>query len=500
MKPYPKLLTKSKYIHGLNCKKFIWLEFNAPEELPGITKATQQRFDEGYQIEQLAKTKFKDALTASDDNFGKALEKSKSLLKERKPLFEASFIANNCYARADVLMPVGKNEWDIIEIKSGTTAKEHHFQDVSFQKYIYESAGLKINKCFIMRLNNQYVRKGELNVDELFLLSDITEGLQSKKEVENNIKEIMEVIALKKCPAHEPGGYYCRDPYEVHHTDEFYKKHPKFDIMALYRAKDIALELFHKGIIEIKDIPEEQLEKKHHKIQHKTHKTGEHHIHHEELDKFISELKYPLYFMDFETYSPAIPIYNGMKPYQQMPFQFSVQVVSKINAKPKNISFIAHGPDDPREEFLDNLKEALGNNGSIVAYNAPFEKGIISKLAEFLQKHQKWANSTLPRVVDLLVPFRNFSYYHPSQKGSISLKKVLPAVTGETYADLEISEGETASRIYYEMIHSNSNPNNPKTMSPSDKANILKDLEDYCKRDTEGMIWIVEKLKELIGK
>src|SRR3990172_5905811 len=97
----PKLLTKSKYIHGLNCKKFIWLEFNAPEKLPEITKATQQRFDEGYQIEQLAKTRFSGALVASDDNFNKALEKSKELLKERKTIFEASFIAKGCYARAD---------------------------------------------------------------------------------------------------------------------------------------------------------------------------------------------------------------------------------------------------------------------------------------------------------------------------------------------------------------------------------------------------------------
>src|SRR3990172_4633815 len=120
----PKLLTKSKYIHGLNCEKFIWLEFNAPEEIPERTKATQQRFDEGYQIEQLAKTSFKDALVASDEDFRGALEKSKELLKERKTLFEASFIADDLYARADVLVPVGKNEWDIIEIKSGTALKE----------------------------------------------------------------------------------------------------------------------------------------------------------------------------------------------------------------------------------------------------------------------------------------------------------------------------------------------------------------------------------------
>ena len=263
--------------------------------------------------------------------------------------------------------------------------------------------------------------------------------------------------------------------------------------MDLYGKKDLAINLFNEGIFEIKDIPEEKLENKRHIIQHGAHKSWRHHINHEELNEFIGKLDYPLYFMDFETYGPAIPIYDGTKPYQQMPFQFSVHVVSKQGVKPKHISFIAEGSADPREAFLTNLKKSLGTKGSIVTYNAPFEKGRLKELALFLPKHAKWVDSILPRVVDLLVPFRNFSYYHPSQKGSASIKQVLPAVTGETYADLEISEGESASRLYYEMIH-------VKNLGDKEKAKLLKDLEEYCSLDTEGMIMILNELQKFVKK
>ncbi len=195
--------------------------------------------------------------------------------------------------------------------------------------------------------------------------------------------------------------------------------------------------------------------------------------------------------MDFETYAPAVPVYDGMHPYQRVPFQFSVHIVSKKGAKAKHISFIAEGSEDPREEFIDALEDALGDNGSIVAYHAPFEKGVLSEIAEFLPKHKQSVDLINKRVVDLLVPFKNFSYYHPSQKGSASLKVVLPAVTGKTYEDLEVSEGETASRLYYQMIHG-------KGMNEAEKKKILKDLEEYCALDTEGMIMILEKLSKLI--
>ncbi len=290
-----KLLTKSRYIHGLNCKKYVWMEFNAAaEEMPQMTAAIQQRIDEGLEIEMLAKTAFEGGVDARDDDFGRALEKTKALVfgmkaGERKAVFEAWFVAEDfLYARADVLVPAEGDKWEIVEIKSGTSIKEDTFHDVSFQKYVYEKAGLKIRKAFVMHLDNQYVREGALDAETLFTKTDITNGLDESIEIKKQIDEIIKIVAMKNAPEHEPGKYYCSDKYRVHHSDEFYKKHPKFDIMDLYYARGRAIEMFHEGILEIKDIPEHRLFKKQHFIQQKTHKSGEHHVAHEELNEFIS--------------------------------------------------------------------------------------------------------------------------------------------------------------------------------------------------------------------
>src|SRR3989344_337123 len=172
----PIFLTKSNYINGLQCSKWIWLKFNDPAKLPEVDKATRE------------------------------------LLKKRKPLFEAGFIHKDgkCYARADILLPVGKNEWDIYEVKSSTEVKEAYIQDIAFQKYCYESAGLKIRNCFVIHINNQYVRQGEIEVKELFVIAPVSKEVEQEiKNVKDNIDKLFKVIALKEAPEIKPGSHCC---------------------------------------------------------------------------------------------------------------------------------------------------------------------------------------------------------------------------------------------------------------------------------------------------
>ncbi|GAI22109.1 unnamed protein product, partial [marine sediment metagenome] len=155
--------------------------------------------------------------------------------------------------------------------------------------------------------------------------------------------------------------------------------------------------------------------------------------------------------MDFETINPAVPLFNGTRPYQHTPFQSSVHVVRDAHSNPEHYSFLAKGTQDPRPLLLEELQRILGDSGSIITYNKGFEEGILKALGKAFPECEVWVNQILNRIVDLLTPFRNFHYYHPSQKGSVSLKAVLPAVTGRGYEELDIADGKLAS-IQFEKV------------------------------------------------
>jgi hypothetical protein len=190
--------------------------------------------------------------------------------------------------------------------------------------------------------------------------------------------------------------------------------------------------------------------------------------------------------MDFETFMTAVPLYDGTSPYQSIPFQFSVHVIEQPGARPKHNSFLAKGKDDPRPAFLAALREAVGPDGTVLVYYEAFEKSRLKELAAAFPEYKNWIADISKRIVDLLTPFRDFSYYHPSQTGSASLKKVMPAVTGIGYEGLEISHGDIASLRYMQVTFGH--------VSAEERRKIRKDLLKYCKQDTEGMVHIVENL------
>ena len=194
--------------------------------------------------------------------------------------------------------------------------------------------------------------------------------------------------------------------------------------------------------------------------------------------------------MDFETINPAVPLFDGTRPYQNIPFQFSVHVVRGANSNPEHYSFVAEGTQDPRPRLLGELQKILGDAGSIITYNKGFEEGILKDLGKAFPECEDWVNQILSRMVDLLAPFRNFDYYHPNQKGSASLKAVLPAVTGQGYKELDIADGQLASLLFEKVTYGE--------VSDEERNKVRADLEKYCALDTEGMIWIVERLGEIV--
>ncbi|PJA69777.1 DUF2779 domain-containing protein, partial [Candidatus Pacearchaeota archaeon CG_4_9_14_3_um_filter_35_19] len=195
----PKLLTKSKYLLGLECPQYFWMSVHEPEIIRKATTAEEFRFEQGDKVGELAKTLFSDGIDIQAEDYLKNIAETKELLKKRKPLFEAGFEFENCFSRADILEPIGDDEWDIIEVKSGTKVKDINIHDVSFQRYVYEKNGLKIRKCFLLHTNNEYVRKGDLDINELFTKEDITSEVDKATEgIESRIDKLLKIISSDK--------------------------------------------------------------------------------------------------------------------------------------------------------------------------------------------------------------------------------------------------------------------------------------------------------------
>lgn len=486
MKKSP-LLTKSKYLNGLQCPRLIWVQINDPGKLPETDPVTQHIFDQGHLVGELAKKLFPDGIDLSNDTFMGNIAKTKLMLKNRVPLFEPGILVNNLYSRLDILSPNGDDAWDIYEVKASTAVKEVNVNDVAFQRHCCIRAGLKINKCYLILINNKYVRNGEIDPKGLFTINEVTGDVEEASEgIHDQIESIQDVINRETCPEMIIGPH-CHDPYDCALTD-CWDCLPEHNVFSLYYAGKKAFAMYNSGIITIGEIPDTYKLNDQQLIQKACVLSGKPHIDKEAISGFLSGLEYPLYYFDFETIAPAVPLFDGVKPYQNIPFQYSLHVVKREGGKPEHHGFLAETAGDPRPALLRKLKREIGDKGTILAYNKSFEEAILKEMATVFPKESGWLEQACDRMVDLLVPFKNFAYYHPAQKGSASLKAVLPAITGSGYKDLDINNGQIASILYLSAIYGD--------MPKPEKAKVLTDLEKYCGRDTEGMIWIVEKLRE----
>ena len=481
------ILTKSKYILGLECPRHLWITFNQPEKIRKVTLAEEFKFSEGDKVGQLAKTLFSDGIDIPVENYSENLQQTKEVMKKGKPLFEAGFAFENCFSRADILVPVGK-EWDIIEVKSGTEVKDINVHDVSFQKYVYESNGLKIRKCFLMHLNKKYFRKGKLDPKKLLVKEDITSQVNAIKDIKERIDRMFKIISLDKSP--KAGLLIDKMIKEGNHdcfTENCIDNLPENHVFCLYRGNKLACELFENGIMHIKDIPQHVKLNGKQNIQRECEMKKKVYVDKEGIKQFLATLKYPLYYLDFETFSTAIPMFDGLKSYSQVPFQFSLHIVKKEGSKPEHHAFLYDENGDPREEFVIALKKVIGEKGTVLVYNQSFEIGRLKELAEYFPEHKEWIDNVLKRIVDLLVPFREFSYYNPKQQGSASIKDVLPAITGKSYKGMVIGDGGTASVEFYNMCYNNG-------------KDVRESLLKYCELDTLSEVMIVNELQKIVSE
>jgi len=484
-----KLLTKSKYLIGLQCPKYLWVKYHEPDKIPEPDISTQFRFEQGQLVGNLAKKLYPDGIDVPRADFMGNIKETKKLLTQRKPLFEAGILKDKLYSRIDILNPSEENSWDIIEVKSTTRVKDEHIDDVAFQKYCLEKAGLKVNNCFIIHINNEYLKQGEIDPIGLFNISDISYQVENiSGEIESRISDMFGIISSQTSPQISIGSQ-CNKPYECPLKYACWDFLPeRSSVFNLYRGKTTAFTLMDKGILDIKDIPADFVLSEKQNIQLRSIIEDKPYVDKEALKRFLGRMEYPLYFLDFETINPAVPIYDLSMPYEYIPFQYVLYVIKEAGANPDIYTYLAQGEEDPRIEVLSQLKELLGLTGSIIAYNANFEINVLRKSAGVFTQFQDWFDKIESRFIDLLVPFRGFFYHHPDQKGSNSLKSVLPVVTENGYQNMEIAAGEEASIRYYKATFNN--------MDEDERRRIYSALEEYCDLDTRGMIDILKKLQE----
>lgn len=497
-----KLISKSKYLSGLQCHKLIWHQYNAKHLLPLVDAATQAIFDQGHEVGELAKSLYPGGIEIKGKpwEMEKLVEGTAAVLGQGKPIYEASFSYEGGFARVDILVPLGKEytqrrkdaegKWDIVEVKSSTSVKDVNLHDLAVQRYLVEGSGLTVDRCILVHIDNSYVRLGEIEPQKLFHAEDVTgQVAELLPSVPKNLKALRKVIQQKSSPD-IPIGPQCHDPYDCPLIDVCWREVTDDSPFSLYRIdKKEAFDLWHSGVRTNRDLPAdfEPSERQAIQIQAETGKKPI--VNGEALSAFLEKLQYPLYYLDLETFMTAIPMFDGVKPYQQVPFQFSLHVQKKPGAKPEHHSFLADGDEDPRREILPLLKKLLGRSGSIVAYNAPFEKRILNESVEEFTDFGAWNEEIQERFVDLLEPFRSFAYYHPDQHGSASMKDVLPALVGKSYEGMEISEGGEASREYLRVTFGE--------VTVAERKRVRKALEVYCGQDTLGMVEIVEALQSL---
>lgn len=486
------LISKSRYMSGLQCPKLLWCHYNDRGVFPPIDPRRQAIFDQGHRVGELARNLFPSGVLVSPDSHSvdDVLAETERNIGSGIPLYEAAFAHGGAYARVDILVPVRGGAWDLYEVKSTTRVKDEHIPDVAVQRHVLEGAGIKLRGCFLVHVNNRYVLDGDLDLAGLFEIEDVTAETEVLlPSVADDLDRMLEVIRSGACPDVDIGPQ-CAAPYECSLKPVCWEYLPVDSVTTLYGDRMKGFGLLEMGVTALRDIPEGFSLTGKQRVQVEAILSDRIVVDRERIRVFLDQLRYPVHYLDFEAFMPAVPLFQGTRPYQQIPFQFSCQVVPGPCEDPVPRSFLAEGPGDPREGLVAELKKVLGPTGSVVAFNVPFERGVLRGLVEMDTGLGEWVDDIEGRMVDLLIPFRSFAVYHPDQHGSASMKGILPALTGMDYGDLDIAEGMVASSEYFRVTHTDA--------PEEEREEVYRQLREYCDLDTAGMVKIVERLRELV--
>lgn len=480
------MLTKTDYKNYLECPMFLWLSKYKPELLPEVTPDLQRRFDMGNEVDALAKKLFPGGIEIQGYNREGWENTQKAIKGGAKILFQPTVIAGDLTCRADILTKNKNGSWDINEVKMATSAKDEYVYDVGFQKICFEKAGIEIRKTNIIHINNKYIRHGEIDTDKLFISEDITDEMNKYlPETEEGIKAALKVIKIKDEPSLELING-CNNPKRCDYLECYCGGVKGIQSIAKNIQPKHLLAMLNRNLVDYKKIPDSVLES----IAFEPEKEFTE-IDAPAIKKEFEKLEYPLYFFDYETYGSAIPQFDGTRPYQQIPFQYSLMIKDSPDAPVRHKEFLHRKFENPVSELLKQLKGDIGTKGSVIVWHAQFESGRNIEMADMMPEFAEFLMSLNRRMFDLMLifKFKNKMYTKSDFHGLASLKIVLPVLCPElSYETLAIQAGGDASSSWPILTNSQ--------IPEKERSELEKNMLIYCKRDTEAMVGIMDKVLE----
>lgn len=510
-------LSKSRYTAFSQCPKRMWLDINKPE-CANITSAVESRFENGVEVGELARGifgNFTNAVVLKEDgtqNLTEMVKLTELLLSNNTPVVtEASFSFEDCFCSVDILKNVFFNEYELYEVKS-TTYKpgdekdlqkkiETYLPDIAYQKWVLTKLGYIISSANLICINADYVlpSNGIIVLSDLFTIINMNEYITT-----NELNFVEERVNEAKLYINETEdieyslGMQCKKPYDCPFINYCIEhnglKYPS--VMNLYRAQwKKKIEYLSKGIITFEDV-KGLVKSETQKMQIDCTLNNKKRINKDGIRDFLSTLSYPLYLLDFETMQSPIPEFPGTKPYQQIPFQYSLHVMNTENGNDlEHYEFLGNPDEDPRRALAEQLCHDIPKDVCVLAYNKSFEMTRISEMAQAFPDLAEHLLNIRDNIKDLMDPFQKCCYYVPEMKDSFSIKSVLPALFPDNeelnYHNLNesVQNGSQAMNAFPAMRH----------MNESERAQMRKNLLAYCCLDTLAMVRVLEKLYEAIN-
>ena len=492
------LLSKSDYLLFLKHPAWVWLKKHNIKKLPPVDDNLQAIFDAGHLFEAYAEGLFPDTIKLGFGSYEEYLSlptRTKSELKSgTKIISQGRFEAEGITCICDIVVSAGEDTLDLYEIKSSTKAKPEHEEDLAFQMIVLEESGYKVRNIFVIHVNNKYIRDGKIDPKQISAVRDITKKVKEKRQdTKAGIKKAVEVVSSPKIPDISPS--LAKDTDALKEWLPIYRNLTDvepYSIYDLFYAKENTIGKLEKlKIQKLEDIPDDFPLNDKQKFQVLTTRTNKEIIKKSEIKSFLSKLVFPLYFLDYETLASVIPYFDGLSPYQQIPFQYSLHILNAPEGKLRRVTYLHKENSNPAGELSKSLQENIDKKGSILVWNESFEKSCNKSLGALVPEFASFYEDVNERIIDLMIPFSKGWYVHKDFGGSASIKNVLPVLVPKlSYKELDVQEGKAAQRVWMETVLDGKRE--------GEKDKILNDLDKYSKLDTLAMVDIYKKLHNTV--
>lgn len=478
------MLTKKDYVLFKQCHKALWLQKNH-----AVVLRKGEPSEENSAWEH-AKRYYSGGVEVIGETWEERLAETNRLLEEGVPvLYKPVFSFGEKLVSIDIATH-HRTGWKMTKVTSSTSVKERMLDGLAYDWYDILQRD-KMIEVEVLHINKEYVREEVIDYNQLFHRVDVrTDIVVRTEDIQKSIPNMHKTAELPTCQT-DIGPHclkYGKDAVECPAKAHCWGHIPEYSVFDITRIGKKAWELYQEGIVDVKDIPDNYKLSDAQRFQVEGEKKNAVIIDKPAIRSFLKTFTFPLYFLDFETHQQPVPKYKGIKPYQQIPFQYSLHVLPSELDNLVHKEFLADERKDDRRALAEQLVRDIPRGVTTVVYNMSFEKKVLQELASIFPDLAEHLLDIHDHIVDLMIPFQKKWYYTPEMKGSYSIKYILPALCPNEealdYKQLAVQNGSMAMDIFAKL----------PTLSPEEREQVRRDLRAYCHLDTFAMVRIWEVL------